>query len=111
MNAERMLGQLGLGVTSETVSSPQEVIALRGKEITAMSCGEDFSVVGTTSGVYTFGKGDVGQLNGEVSDDIKLPRLLKADIGNVTQLASGWGFSIALTGSYNILEVSPTHRR
>eukprot|EP01117_Protostelium_nocturnum_P008124 TRINITY_DN2899_c0_g1_i1.p1 TRINITY_DN2899_c0_g1~~TRINITY_DN2899_c0_g1_i1.p1 ORF type:complete len:235 (-),score=72.71 TRINITY_DN2899_c0_g1_i1:632-1336(-) len=55
-------GELGLKELNEKVNQPQEITFFSGKTITALSCGEDFSVVATTEGVYSFGRDDMGQL-------------------------------------------------
>lgn len=101
-------GELGLGFLSkEPIPTPQEIGSLRGKKVISMSAGVDFSVVvcenPDTDEILTFGRGDVGQLNGVACVDIHKPQLLfgMPHFGRerISKVDSGWGHSVILTST------------
>eukprot|EP01114_Cavostelium_apophysatum_P021022 TRINITY_DN7211_c0_g1_i1.p1 TRINITY_DN7211_c0_g1~~TRINITY_DN7211_c0_g1_i1.p1 ORF type:complete len:392 (-),score=50.72 TRINITY_DN7211_c0_g1_i1:32-1207(-) len=87
-------GQLGIQ-NIKSANSFQEVKALRGKEIAAMSLGEDFSIVATSSGeIFSFGRSDVRQLGRDSTHEN--PWRLDSGV-QINQLSSGWGHTLAST--------------
>jgi len=91
---------LGLGTTEDHVTVPKEIVSLRGKEITSMACGEDFSVVVATKDLYTFGRGGMGQhgtdLWGGNLFNISSPHKIVGLTDRINRISCGWGHIVAV---------------
>jgi len=98
-----MNGQLGLGTFSSLpVTVPTEITAFKGKPITSIACGEDFSlVVVEEREVYMFGKADAGQHPENASrqdfEDKAVPQLILNWKHGIAKVSCGWGHCALLT--------------
>lgn len=98
-------GQLGLGNEgTEYISYPKELNYFRNQEITILEAGDEFSIVGTSKGLYSFGRADVGQFPFSNIDnqqgDYFSPVLLKLD-EQIEQVSCGWGHVLAIDSSFS----------
>jgi len=91
-------GQLGLSLKEELVFELTEVPSLRGRPISSISCGEDFSVVSLKDKeVLAFGRNDVGQLGPQGGNGgpslVSIP-----SVGPAIRVRCGWGHTLATDG-------------
>ncbi|KAH3762133.1 sel1 repeat family protein [Pelomyxa schiedti] len=84
-------GQLGLGSTSTSFSTPQEITALFGVSISAISCGTAHTIAITQDGcVYSWGGNSLGQLGLGHFDDAYAPQTIPFFVG-----AADWASQVA----------------
>eukprot|EP00742_Colponemidia_sp_Colp-10_P002990 GILJ01003191.1.p1 GENE.GILJ01003191.1~~GILJ01003191.1.p1 ORF type:complete len:574 (+),score=72.27 GILJ01003191.1:35-1756(+) len=97
-------GQLGHGDHADRLE-PQLVVAMQGKKVTSIGCGQYHTVLCTDSGeVYSMGKNDYGQLGlGMSTMSQDQPRFIsELQAYNVVKVASGYYHSIALTDDHHV---------
>lgn len=90
-------GQLGIGTTDDSYQ-PQEVSALHGKFVTAISCGAEHSICCTQEGkVYSWGWGRYGNIgDGETIDRHTPVAVTSLDGLKIEKVACGWRHSMAI---------------
>ncbi|KYQ89001.1 regulator of chromosome condensation domain-containing protein [Tieghemostelium lacteum] len=102
-------GQLGHDnwMKSKINSEPKEIVALRGKQVTAISGGFDFTIISTLSnGVYAFGMNDRGQCG---LDPHRFPILYSPTVipelrsTVLIKISSGWGHTLAMNSENQLL--------
>lgn len=95
-------GRLGHG-SSEDVSLPTQVSALKGQNIVDVACGSGDAqtlAVTETGLVYSWGDGDYGKLGRGGSDGSKLPKLVERLQGvHIVKVYCGNQFSLALSAT------------
>ena len=104
-------GQLGNGTTTDS-STPVEVLGVGGSgnlsNVTALAAGVWHSLaLANTGNLYAWGANFDGQLgNGTTTDSHTPVEILGVDgsgyLSNVTAVAGGWNFSLALTSTGNV---------
>ena len=97
-----LLGRLGRGyeVTLDTEKTPKRVDALAGKRIVQVAAGDEHTAVLTDTGeLFTFGRGDNGQLgHADNWDDQDLPYSVSALAWKrIVQVAAGSDHTVALS--------------
>ena len=93
-------GQLGHGVEAHQ-HTPKRVEALVGTKAIMVSCGRQHTAVCTEDGrMYTFGRGEEGQLGHGDKENTSSPVLVQALMGqHITQVQCGFHHTMALTSS------------
>ena len=90
-------GELGIGKCSPYVSAPTRVKAFRGKAVTQVSCGGDFTLAVTSNmKLFSWGKGNSGQLGHGDLQSLASPKKISS-LDEVFQVACGFHHSAVLT--------------
>jgi alpha-tubulin suppressor-like RCC1 family protein len=103
---ENILGELGRGNETRTISTPGRTLLPKGTRVRSMAAGGDHALALTTTGkLFAWGANGSGQLgNGRVNSAadrpvrVRLPAAVK-----VTAIAAGLNHSLALTSTGRIL--------
>lgn len=98
-------GQIGLGRNVELSLIPTEISFFRGKDVQWIQVGDEYSFVGTSSGLYGFGRSDGGQFGVSeemrtLKEDLYDPHLLTDQV--FSQMSCGWGHVLAIDSSNEI---------
>jgi alpha-tubulin suppressor-like RCC1 family protein len=105
--------ELGLGETDKCdfASEPRIVAGLRNRTITAVSCGEQFTLALTLEGdVFAWGRGREGQLGLGSRDNVSTPTRIDALAHEVvTQIAAAWQHSLVVCASGRVYSFGQLH--
>lgn len=89
-------GQLGHSIEKDQLT-PKLVEVLSGKKLQVIACGEFHTLVASINDVYSFGRGSMGRLGHDDTNDQLVPKLIETLSGvHIIALAGGHTHSLAL---------------